>query len=199
MRLNRKSLLIAGLAAAIAIAPLVVNAQSESVGTPAGDRMGDRMGGQRGSHMGDRMGDRRGGPFERLTLTDEQRTQLEAIREDTRNQVEAVLTDEQRQQANAAREQFENRRAEFAGLTPEERQARREEMRGQRGGPGGPSEPFAELNLTDTQREQISNIMENARAESENVLTDEQRQQLQEWRDSRPERSGRLPAANVNR
>ena len=191
MRLNRKSLLIAGLAAAIAIAPLVVSAQSESVGTPAGDRMGGQMGGH--------MGERRGGPFQHLTLTDEQRTQLDAIRENTRNQVEAVLTDEQRQQASAAREQFENRRAEFAGLTLEERQARREEMRGQRGGSGSPGGPFAELNLTDRQREQIHDIMEDARAESENVLTDEQRQQLEEWRDSRPERSGRLPAADVNR
>ncbi len=189
MKLNRKSLLIAGFAATLAIAPLVVvNAQSEPAAvpsapsTPSGDRMG-------GHHMGEPGGDRRGGSFERLALTDAQRTQLEAIREDAHTQVEAILTDEQRQQARAAREQFESRRAEFASLTPEQRQARFQEMRAQRGSGG----PLAELNLTDEQREQIRSIMENARTQSENVLTSEQRQQLQQWRDDRPERPERSP------
>jgi periplasmic protein CpxP/Spy len=204
MKLNRKSLLIAGFAATLAIAPLiVVNAQSEpaavpatpsdpSLATPAtpSDPLGDRMGGH---HMGGPGGDRRGGPFERLALTDEQRTQLEAIREDAHTQVEAILTDEQRQQARAAREQFESRRAEFASLTPEQRQARFQEMRAQRGsgGHGGHGGPLAELNLTDEQREQIHSIMENARTQGEAVLTSEQRQQLQQWRDSHPERPER--------
>lgn len=189
MRLNRKSLLIAGLAATMAIAPLVVNAQSEPSGGGSSNQMG-------GHHAGGPGGDRRGGPFERLTLTDEQRTQLEAIRSEAHDKVEAILTEEQRQQARAHREEFESRRAEFANLTPEQRQARLEEMRGQRGpgGPGGPRGPFADLNLTAEQREQIQSIMEDARTQSESVLTDEQRQQIQQWRDSRPERPGQVPA-----
>jgi len=193
MKLNQKSLLIAGFAATMAIAPLVVvNAQSEPAAVPpapSSDRMGVH-------HMGGPGGDRRGGPFERLTLTDEQRTQLEAIREDAHTQVEAILTDEQRQQARAAREQFESRRAEFASLTPEQRQARFQEMRSQRGsaGPGGPGGLLGELNLTDEQHEQIRSIMENVRTQGETVLTSEQRQQLQQWRDSRPERPERSPA-----
>jgi len=87
----------------------------------------------------------------------------------------------------------ERRREEFANLTPEQRQQLRLERREQRGGPGGPGRgsrwaPFADLNLTDSQRQQIRTIMENARMQSEAVLTPEQRQQLENLRPNRGDR-----------
>lgn len=187
MKLNRKAFLWASIAAgAMAIAPLA------AIADPPGG-----------------MGGPRSGPLERLNLTDAQRQQLQAIRENSRRQIEAVLTAEQRQQLETRRAEMERRREEFANLTPEQRQQLRREMM-ERGGPGGPGrpgrgprpEPFADLNLTESQREQIRTIMENARTQSEAILTQEQRQQLENLRPNRGDRhrQGRMgppPAAEL--
>lgn len=175
MKLNRKAFLWAGIAAGVmAIAPLA------AIADPPGG-----------------MGGPRSGLMERLNLTDAQRQQLQAIRENSRRQIEAVLTAEQRQQMEARRAEMERRREEFANLTPEQRQQLRRERMEQHG-PGGPGrgprpEPFADLNLTDSQRQQIRTIMENARTQSEAVLTPEQRQQLENLRPNRGDRRGPGP------
>jgi len=171
MKRNRAAVLWAGIAAGVmAIAPLAAIADP-----PSG------------------MGGPRSGPLERLNLTDAQRQQLQAIRENSRRQIEAVLTADQRQQLETRRAEMERRREEFANLMPEQRQQLRRERREQRGGPSGPGRgsrwaPFADLNLTDSQRQQIRTIMENARMQSEAVLTPEQRQQLENLRPNRGDR-----------
>lgn len=179
MKLNRKAFLWAGIVAGVmAFAPLA------AIADPPGG-----------------MGGPRSGPMERLNLTEAQRQQLQAIRENSRRQIEAVLTAEQRQQMETRRAEMERRREEFANLTPEQRQQLRRERMEQGGGPGGPGgpgrgprpEPFADLNLTDSQRQQIRTIMENARTQSEAVLTPEQRQQLENMRPNRGDRPGRGP------
>jgi len=171
MKRNRATFLWAGIAASVmAIAPLA------AIANPPGG-----------------IGGPRSGPLERLNLTDAQRQQLQAIRENSRRQIEAVLTAEQRQQLATRRAEMERRREEFANLMPEQRQQLRRERREQRGGPSGPGRgsrrnPFADLNLTDSQRQQIRTIMENARMQSEAVLTPEQRQQLENLRPNRGDR-----------
>lgn len=56
----------------------------------------------RGEHRGGRHGGPEGGPFQNLNLTQEQKTQIQAIhqahRENSRSEVEKVLTPEQRTQ-----------------------------------------------------------------------------------------------------
>ncbi|MFQ3616578.1 MAG: hypothetical protein SNJ57_07330 [Cyanobacteriota bacterium] len=176
MKLNQTAFLWAGIVAGMmAIAPLA------AIANPPGG-----------------MGGPRSGPLERLNLTDAQRQQLQAIRENSRRQIEAVLTAEQRQQLETRRAEMERRREEFANLTPEQRQQLRRDRRAQGGGPGGPGRgprpaPFADLNLTDSQRQQIRTIMENARTQSEAVLTQEQRQQLENLRPNRGDRRGAGP------
>ncbi|GAB4155272.1 MAG: hypothetical protein Fur0046_35210 [Cyanobacteria bacterium J069] len=148
------------------------------------------------------MGGPRSGALEQLNLTETQRQQLRDIQESSRSQIEAVLTSEQRQQLETRRAEMEQRRAEMANLTPEQRQQlRRDRMEpGDRpGGPGrGPRpEPFAELNLTDSQRQQIRQIMETARDRSQSVLTAEQRQQLETLRQNRGDRRGPRGGASM--
>jgi periplasmic protein CpxP/Spy len=62
---------------------------------------GERPEGRRG--RGDR-------GFEALNLTADQRTQIEAVKNDTREQMDAILTPEQRQQLEQHRQQHEQRR-----------------------------------------------------------------------------------------
>jgi periplasmic protein CpxP/Spy len=101
----------------------------------------------------------RGGHFEQLDLSEDQSTQIETIRSNTRSQIEEVLTPEQR--------------AEF-----EENGDRRGALRN--------------ANLTDDQRSQIETIQEDSKAEIDAVLTPEQRQQLEQMHQGR---NGDRPAA----
>ncbi|MEM8545405.1 MAG: Spy/CpxP family protein refolding chaperone [Cyanobacteria bacterium P01_H01_bin.119] len=95
--------------------------------------------------------ERRGEILEQLDLTEAQQAELEAIRSNTRSQIEAVLTDEQQQQVAAAIES------------------------------GGESrDALQSIELTDAQQQEIRSIMEGSREQMSQVLTDEQRQQLQE-------------------
>ncbi|MGG6296877.1 hypothetical protein ACQ4M4_20980 [Leptolyngbya sp. AN02str] len=174
MNPTRKHMLAAGIALALmAIAPVIANAEPGSMG-------GGRMGGRN--------------PMEQLNLTDTQRQQLQQIRENTRTQMEAVLTAEQRQQMEQMRQQADARRQEFANLSPEERRQRMQEAREAGGmGPGGGRRgggPFGALDLTEAQRTQLRSIMESAREQSQNVLTADQRQQLEQMRQSRGDRRG---------
>lgn len=136
------SLLAGAAVLSLAIAPAMVNAE------PGGDRQGppkmERV-------------------FSQLNLTDAQKSQLEQIRDRTREQIGNILTPAQREVVQSA---LSN------GQTP------REAMRS--------------ANLSSEQREQIRSIHRASRDQMKNVLTEQQRQQLEQMRQSRREnREGR--------
>lgn len=95
----------------------------------------------------------RGDRFEQLNLSDAQRTQLEAIRTDTRSQVEAILTTEQQtalenseergprafrqldlseDQRQQLRAIYEDSREEISAILTDEQRSQIEDMRQQR-------------------------------------------------------------------
>ena len=155
-------------------------------------------------HTANAEGNGRGGyPLEQLTLTEAQSSQVEAIRTETRSQMEAVLTPEQRQTLAASdspREGFraldlsDDQRSEIrslressreqinAILTDEQRQQLAElPGRGDQGGQGnrgGRGQHLEALNLTEAQSTQIEAIRSDARSQMEAVLTAEQRATL---------------------
>jgi Spy/CpxP family protein refolding chaperone len=96
-----------------------------------------------------------------LDLTEEQKSQLEAIWESSRSEIESLLTPEQQEQFQTVRQQ-------------------RQELR----------EAREELNLSSEQKDQIRSIMQSAREEARNVLTDEQRQELRQEMRSRQGQRG---------
>jgi periplasmic protein CpxP/Spy len=102
--------------------------------------------------------------WERLNLTQEQRTQIQAIKQETRSQIEGILTPEQRQQAQTA---WNNN------------------------GGDKPKNGLRNLNLSDEQRTQVREIMRSSKEKMEGVLTDEQKEQLrqmkQDGRSRRPQ------------
>ena len=154
-------------------------------------------------HTANAEGNGRGGhPLEQLTLTEAQSSQVEAIRTETRSQMEAVLTPEQRQTLAASdspREGFraldlsDDQRSEIrslressreqinAILTDEQRQQLAElPGRGGRGDQGDRGQHLEALNLTEAQSTQIEAIRSDARSQMEAVLTAEQRATLGE-------------------
>ncbi|BAY09303.1 Spy/CpxP family protein refolding chaperone [Calothrix sp. NIES-2098] len=106
--------------------------------------------------------------WQQLGLTDAQKSQIEAIRRDTRTQMEGVLTQEQKDQIRA---QFQARQAQRG-------QPQAGQQPGQRPKRGG----FAALNLTDAQKTQMKQIMQSSQQKIQAVLTPEQRTKLQELR-----------------
>jgi len=130
--------LLAGAAVvALCLAPATVDAQ------PGGDRQGPP---------------KMGRIFSQLDLTDAQKSQLERIRDETREQIRNILTPEQRTAVESA---ISN---------------------GQR-----PREAMRAANLSQEQREQVRSIHRATREKMKNVLTPEQRQQLEQMRQSRRE------------
>ncbi|MCU0570806.1 MAG: hypothetical protein MUF49_30085 [Oculatellaceae cyanobacterium Prado106] len=126
-------------------------------------------------------GDRGQGRMHRqnwLNLTEEQQTELQEIREDTRSQIDEVLTDEQRAQIQSQRESRQASRGD-RGQRGENRQ---------RGGRGDRRAPFESLNLTEEQRAQIEEIRQASQEEMDAVLTDEQRQQVEQHRQDHQQR-----------
>jgi periplasmic protein CpxP/Spy len=105
-----------------------------------------------------------------LNLTEQQQAQFKALREKTRSQIEAVLTPEQRAKAQAALQE------KMAKVQQGDRQPG--EKRGKRG--GGMKGMFQSLNLTETQKTQIKAIMQASREEGSNILTPEQKAQVQQ-------------------
>lgn len=102
----------------------------------------------------------------RLNLTDTQKQQIQAIREQTRNAiVNEVLTPEQRNQYNATAQN------------------------------GNKKGAFRNLNLTEAQRTEIRNRMQASRQRIEReVLTQQQRDQLQQRRNQQGQRRNRQGA-----
>ncbi|MDJ0773143.1 MAG: P pilus assembly/Cpx signaling pathway, periplasmic inhibitor/zinc-resistance associated protein [Mastigocoleus sp. MO_167.B18] len=99
--------------------------------------------------------------FEKLNLTDKQKSQMTEIIQQGREDIEEILTPEQKQKFKR---------------TIANGQRNRKAMRS--------------LNLNEEQKDQIREIMESQRSEVEAILTDEQKQQLQELRPNF-QRSGR--------
>lgn len=94
--------------------------------------------------------------YKGIQLTEQQKAQMQAIREQTRSQIQAVLTPEQRQQFQAAMGSGQKRRS-----------------------------AFADMNLSEQQKTQIREIMRSAKSQAEAVLTPAQRQQLQTIREQK--------------
>lgn len=63
-------------------------------------------------------------PFASLNLTTEQRSQIEAVRRSSREQMEAVLTPEQRQKVQEMQQQFQQRMQERRQSNPQAPQTR---------------------------------------------------------------------------
>ncbi|MEP0869974.1 hypothetical protein NDA01_09180 [Trichocoleus desertorum AS-A10] len=164
MKLKLIPLLAGAIAMTLAAAPLatqVVQAQSNT-GTPS--QSGHRMKGMKGMNA--------------LNLSAEQRTQMQQIHEETKAAIEQVLTAEQRQQLEAIKAQRQATRAERQAARVEGQARPQGETRERRG-------PFANLNLSAEQQTRIQEIKQASRQRMEAVLTEEQRQKLNELKQTR--------------
>jgi Spy/CpxP family protein refolding chaperone len=108
----------------------------------------------------------RKGPWQSLGLTDAQKAQIQQIQRDSHTQIEAVFTPEQKAKIKAA---MEARRAQ--------RQASERPQRGQ----GERKNFFADLNLSQAQKDQIRQIRESSKKQMEAVLTPEQQAKLKQF------------------
>ncbi len=115
-----------------------------------------------------------GGAWKELGLTDAQKTQIQAIRRDSRTKFEAVLTPEQKAKLEAAKQARQAQRQAGQG----QRQA------GQRRGKGG----YADLNLTEVQKTQMRQIRQSEKQQIQAVFTPEQRQKIEQYRQNAPSR-----------
>ncbi|MBE9037584.1 Spy/CpxP family protein refolding chaperone [aff. Roholtiella sp. LEGE 12411] len=104
------------------------------------------------------------GPWQELGLTDTQKNQIQAIRQNTRAQIEGILTPEQKAKLEA---------------TKQERQA----SQGQRS-----RNKFADLNLTEQQKTQMRQIWESSKQQMQAVLTPEQQAKLKQLQENRRQR-----------
>ncbi|MEA5624602.1 P pilus assembly/Cpx signaling pathway, periplasmic inhibitor/zinc-resistance associated protein [Nostoc sp. UHCC 0251] len=112
------------------------------------------------------------GAWKELGLTDAQKSQIQAIRRDSRTKMEAVFTPEQKAKLEAAKQARQAQRQ--AG----QRQA------GKRPGKGG----YGDLNLTEAQKTQIRQIRESEKQQIQAVFTPEQRQKIEQYRQNAPSR-----------
>ncbi|HYX14083.1 MAG TPA: P pilus assembly/Cpx signaling pathway, periplasmic inhibitor/zinc-resistance associated protein [Nostoc sp.] len=114
------------------------------------------------------------GPWKELGLTDAQKTQIQAIKRDSRTKMEAVFTPEQKAKLEAAKQ-----------ARQAQRQAGQDQRQpGQRQGKRG----YADLNLTEAQKTQIRQIRESEKQQIQAVLTPEQRQKIEQFRQNAPSR-----------
>ncbi|WP_017317203.1 hypothetical protein [Mastigocladopsis repens] len=122
-----------------------------------------------------------GAPGQRpnINLSDDQKERLEEINKETREKIDDVLTSEQRQELEEKTAAMRNRRGGTQGGF---------------GGPGAPTQagggndPFAQLNLSDDQKEKIQEIVQSSQEEVKSVLTDEQREQIEQSQQNMPKR-----------
>ena len=121
------------------------------------------------------------GPWKELGLTDAQKTQIQTIRRDSRTKFEAVLTPEQKAKLEAAKQA---RRAEWQARKAQGQTGQGQRQPGQRRGKGG----FGDLNLTEAQKTQMRQIRESEKQQIQAVLTPEQRQKLEQFRQNAPSR-----------
>ncbi|MEM8642198.1 MAG: Spy/CpxP family protein refolding chaperone [Cyanobacteria bacterium P01_G01_bin.54] len=129
-------------------------AQLEEMQESRSGRKGDGKGGDRLERLAEELG-----------LTDDQRAQMQAMREETRELIQGVLTPEQRAEVEAAVAGGEN-----------------------------PRRAMRNLELSEAQRAQMQDIKASRRAQIENILTPEQLAQLEEMRESRQGERGEREA-----
>ncbi|NEU71030.1 P pilus assembly/Cpx signaling pathway, periplasmic inhibitor/zinc-resistance associated protein [Hassallia byssoidea VB512170] len=159
MKLKSLSLIAAAIALSLSATPFVVNAQKISQ-TPT------------------QVKPARNGPFERLGLSDEQKTKIQEIRRNSKAQMEGILTPEQKQQLQAAKQARQG-------------QPRQQTPQGQR-----PKRGFASLNLTEEQKTKMREIRESEKNQIQAILTPEQQQQLKQFQDNMRSRRQRPNSSN---
>ena len=160
MKLKFVPMLTGAIALAFAAAPLVVKAAPAAPGRLLLAQEMPRAG---------------RGPMGRLNLTQDQKSQMMRIQQQTRQQIEGVLTPDQLQQYKAAMQNHQHGMQDGLNSAPRSH--------------GGRHNPFANLNLSQDQKNQIQHITKSSREQMNSVLTDTQRQQLEQMRQSRQEQS----------
>ncbi|MEH1871050.1 Spy/CpxP family protein refolding chaperone [Nostoc sp.] len=123
------------------------------------------------------------GPWKELGLTDAQQTQIQAIHRDSRTKMEAVLTPEQKTKLEAAKQAH---RAEWQARKAQGQTGQNQRQPGQHH--GRPKGDFADLNLSEIQKNEIKQIRESEKQQIQAVLTPEQRQKLEQFRQNAPSR-----------
>jgi periplasmic protein CpxP/Spy len=116
----------------------------------------------------------RQGQFVNLNLTQEQTEQLRKIHEETRQKIEALLTPQQREQYKTTLENRRNPMRNGYGIPNSVLPS-----------PGKRQNILTTLNLSKQQKNQIRQIVESSRTRLNTILTNEQRKQLQQFRDYR--------------
>ena len=118
------------------------------------------------------------GYWKDLGLTDAQKTQIQAIKRDSRTKMEAVLTPEQKAKLEAAKQA---RRAEWQARKAQGQTGQRQpgQHHGRKKG------DFADLNLSEIQKTEIQQIRESEKQQIQAVYTPEQRQKLEQFRQNR--------------
>jgi Spy/CpxP family protein refolding chaperone len=114
----------------------------------------------------------RQGQFANLNLTQEQTEQIRKLHEETRQKIEALLTPQQREQYKTTLENRRNPMRNGYGIPNSvlPSQGRQQNI-------------LATLNLSKQQKNQIRQIVQSSRTRLNTILTNEQRKQLQQFRD----------------
>ncbi len=122
-----------------------------------------------------------------LNLTSDQQARMRELQKDTRKQIEAVLTPTQREQYRTA---LQNR---MRGMRDSNTNLNSSSMPR-----GGQQNMLTSLNLSQSQKSQIAQIMQSSRRQMDNILTDSQRAQLQQMQGSQFNRNGQGSQWNPN-
>ncbi|WP_414619525.1 Spy/CpxP family protein refolding chaperone [Calothrix sp. CCY 0018] len=104
-------------------------------------------------------GKKQGGWKNKLNFTEDQKAQMQQIKESTRAEMQQILTPEQLQKLEAAKASGENKRGVWQSL-----------------------------DLTDAQKAEMKKVRESKKAQFEAILTDEQKAQMQEMKQMRQNR-----------
>ena len=136
---------------------------------------------------GQGLGQQGQGILANLNLTSDQKARMRELQQDTRKQIEAVLTPTQREQYRTA---LQNR---MRGMRDSNTNLNSSSMPR-----GGQQNMLTSLNLSQSQKSQIAQIMQLSRRQMDNILTDSQRAQLQQMQGSQFNRNGQGSQWNPN-
>ena len=142
MKLNKLSLLASAFALTLTVIPFAAQAEiNSSSSTIVAQRQ------------------KRGEWKNKLNLTEDQKAQMQQIKESARTQMQEILTPEQLEKLEAAKASGQKKR-----------------------------EVLRSVNLTDAQKAEMKKVRESRKAQFEAILTDEQKAQLQEMKQNRQNR-----------
>lgn len=153
MKLKLMPMLVGAIAITLTAAPFALNAQADTFDSY---RIGQAQNGRFDQ-----------GRFAGIDLTEKQQEQMADIRQDTQEKIQNILTPAQREQMRSL---MQNRRDQ-GGMRANQGGTRANQGRQGRGA-------FAQLNLSDKQKEQLRKVMEEQRERVEDVLTPQQREQM---------------------